>query len=82
MVLNIIASGVFGYTGLIAMAAALQNEKAGRIAMLEYAQVVFGFLADILLFNGHIGVSEILGSALITVSSLSITILKCSNKIY
>lgn len=57
LALYIFASGLFGYLGLVAMAAALQNEKAGRIATLEYIQIVFGFLIDIFLFNGHIGPS-------------------------
>ena len=81
LILYILGSGVFGYIGLVAMAAALQHEKAGRIATLEYVQIVFGFIFDIFLFNAVIGPSEILGSALIAVSSLSITILKCTNRI-
>ena len=39
------------------MASALQNEKAGRIATLEYVQIVIGFIIDIFLFNADIGPS-------------------------
>ena len=39
------------------MASALQNEKAGRIATLEYVQIVFGFIIDIFLFNADMGPS-------------------------
>ena len=72
LAIYIIASGVFGYIGLVAMAAALQNEKAARIASLEYVQIVFGFVFDIFLFHVDIGPSQILGSVLITFSSLNV----------
>lgn len=74
-------SGFFGFLGQTAMATALQHEKAARLAGLEYIQIVFGFILDILLFKGTIGLPEILGSLLIAMSSLIVTLLKCTDKL-
>ncbi len=65
------------FVGQIGVANALQYEKAARIASLEYLQLILGFLFDILVFKGHIGVAEIVGSFLISASSLTVTLLKC-----
>lgn len=60
---------------------ALQYEKAGRVAALEYVQVIFGFILELTLFKGRVGIAEIIGSILITGSSLTVTLLKCTGKI-
>ena len=74
-------SGVVGFFGQNCLSLALQNEKAGRLAGLEYFQVVFGFLIEITIFKGNFGAAEIVGSILISGSSFLVTMLKCSGVI-
>lgn len=74
-------AGVFEYLGQMTITCALQLEKAGRVAALEYVQVILGFILEIALFKGAVGIAEIIGSILITGSSLTVTLLKCTGRI-
>ena len=47
------------------MALGFQNESAGRVSMVNYLQVVFVFITDIILFGKNPTVVDYLGTTLI-----------------
>ena len=81
LILYLSLAGVFEYLGQMTITCALQYEKAGRVAALEYVQVILGFVLELVLFKGEVGIASIVGSVLITGSSLTVTLLKCAGRI-
>lgn len=47
------------------MALGLQNENAGRVSMVNYAQVALMFVSDLLLFNKNFNIFDLIGTLLI-----------------
>ncbi|KAI9209066.1 uncharacterized protein BJ171DRAFT_488370 [Polychytrium aggregatum] len=63
--MHIAIIGISGFVGQIFFSSSLQLVPAGRAATMNYAQVLFAFLADWLLFNVRPGFWSIIGTALI-----------------
>lgn len=59
----LIASTSFGY--ICYMAKGLQNENAGRVSLVNYLQVVFMYISDILIFGKNPTIYDSLGTLLI-----------------
>eukprot|EP00828_Plagiopyla_frontata_P041169 TRINITY_DN5781_c0_g1_i1.p1 TRINITY_DN5781_c0_g1~~TRINITY_DN5781_c0_g1_i1.p1 ORF type:complete len:202 (+),score=1.38 TRINITY_DN5781_c0_g1_i1:285-890(+) len=68
--LLIAISGIVEATLLYFIAKSLQYEKAGKIAIFNYTQIVFAYVIDIILFNQSLSILSISGSCLIFVSSI------------
>lgn len=61
-------------------AIALQIEKGGRSAAVNYLIVVNAFLADIILFGETVQISDLLGAVCIVFFTFLNALLKCFGK--
>jgi drug/metabolite transporter (DMT)-like permease len=73
----LLATGIFGWLAQEGVAKALQTEKAGRAASLNYLQVVVGFIVDICVFSRGVTWTDWLGSSLILIFTFINSIKKC-----
>lgn len=73
----LLAIGIFGWIAQEGVSKALQTEKAGRAASLNYLQVVVACIADISFFQRSIAWTDCLGAALILIFTLINSIKKC-----
>ncbi|CDW77858.1 membrane protein [Stylonychia lemnae] len=69
--------GISGYLAQTLLGLALQNQPVGRASVMNYLQVVFAFVVDILAFDSHIVWTDIVGSVLIIGFTLANSIIKC-----
>ncbi|TNV77408.1 hypothetical protein FGO68_gene6316 [Halteria grandinella] len=73
----LILTGLLGWIAQEGVAKALQTEKAGRAASLNYLQVVIAFLADTIFFKRESSWTDYLGSTLILLFTLINSLRKC-----
>lgn len=72
------ATGIFGWLAQECVSKALQTEKAGRAASLNYLQVVVAFIFDITVFGRDASSwTDWLGSTLILIFTLLNSVRKC-----
>jgi drug/metabolite transporter (DMT)-like permease len=64
---------------MIFLTLAFQFEKAGRVAPIQYSQLLIVAALDVLVLGTRLQWNQILGALLIAVSNLSVSILKCLN---
>ena len=69
------------YFGLIFQTLSFKYEKAGRVTPINYLAVVINCIIDIIVFNNHMKVNQVIGCLMIIGSTLSISLLKCFNVI-
>lgn len=62
--------------GALCKSLAFQYEKVTTLSMLKYTNLFYSLAADLILFNSHIYVGEIIGAALIIMSNAAIAVLK------
>jgi len=62
---NLILSGMLGTIAHISMSTSFQYGEAGKIALLQYSQIIFAFVYDILIDNRHPDDYSVLGTAFI-----------------
>eukprot|EP00887_Chlorella_sp_A99_P005724 scaffold1.g5724.t1 len=67
--LLLIANGLCGYGNQVLLTAALQRAKASPAIAMSYLSVVWGFLADVVVFHVSPSALSLLGTALICSSS-------------
>ena len=68
LIISLIALFSFLYQALMSLA--IQNENAGRVSMVNYLQVFFMFLSDLLIFKKEMIFLDLLGTFLILVFNL------------
>jgi drug/metabolite transporter (DMT)-like permease len=61
---------IFSFLYQALMSLAIQNENAGRVSMVNYLQVFFMFLSDLLIFKREMVFLDLLGTFLILVFNL------------
>ena len=69
--------GLLGWVAQEGVSKALQIEKAGRAASINYLQVVVAFLADIIVFDADIQGTDIIGAFLIVSFTFLNSVRKC-----
>jgi len=70
--------GLLSAIGAVTKSLAFQYEKVSTLSMLRYTNLIYSLLADMILFQSHIYVGEIVGATLILSSTLIVTLLKFS----
>jgi drug/metabolite transporter (DMT)-like permease len=65
------AACCFDFLQLCSMNIAFQNDSSGFVAILGYISVVYGFIADELIFNNSISGMELVGASLILIVCIS-----------
>jgi drug/metabolite transporter (DMT)-like permease len=75
-IIIIIFMVLFGFLSQYFISVALKYEKAGRVATMRYVQILFAFLADIIIFKTDYGWNEISGSVLILFFGILIFVVK------
>ncbi len=55
---------------------ATKYEDASKLASVFYIQIVMAFMWEAFVFHGEIGVAQILGTAVILVTSVSVALFK------
>ncbi len=54
-------------------------DKAGRAAALNFLSIIVGYASDMLFFDYHISLGELIGSLVIITCSVSLFVLKLVN---
>jgi len=72
----LMAVGFFGWIAQEGVSKAMQVEKAGRAAPLNYLQVVIAWVADVFLFDMRVKWTAVLGTVCIVLFTLLSTIQK------
>ena len=70
MLALLIAAGLFGGFGHIAMTLAFRHAEASRLAPFEYVALLWPLLADLLIFKLHLSISFLLAAPLILAGAL------------
>ncbi len=65
-ILLMISISVCSFSFQVFLALAIQNENAGRVSMVNYLQVFFMFMSDILIFHKHVVLYDFIGTFLIS----------------
>jgi drug/metabolite transporter (DMT)-like permease len=58
---------------------AFQLDKAGRTAGLNFLQIIFGYLSDIVIFNYQMVWYEVVGASIVIISSIVVFLFKFFN---
>lgn len=75
----LILSGLVRSFGMLFFIKAFQIDKAGRVAGLNFLQIIFGYTSDVIFFSYDLHGFEILGSSIIIICSISVFMLKIYN---
>lgn len=67
---------LFFMSGILCLSRAFQVEKAGRVAPINYSQIPIVFILDALILKANFTWQEVLGSALIFGSNVTVSVLK------
>ena len=73
-------AGTLNLIGLILLVIASKYEKAAKLAMVWYFEVVFAIIMEVVIFNGDIKLGEILGASIILLTNVVITVMKLNSK--
>ena len=73
----LITVSVLSWIALTLLTKAYQLEKAARIAVLAYVQILVATAADVLYFGNRLSFTDILGCSLIVSGNFLVLILKC-----
>jgi len=76
--LLLLGAGVAGYFAQMFSSLACQEEKAGRVASVNYLQVLYTYLIDIFWFGMGLTTENIIGASLILFGNVFISGLKCA----
>ena len=63
---SMVMTGLCSSLNLTCLTIAFQSDKSTTVSLLAYIELVYAFLADILLFNSSFTTTEIFGAAIIT----------------
>ena len=77
----ILLMGLLGNFGNQLMIMAFQFDKAGRVASINFMQILFSYLGDIIIFGYEVRILEFLGAAIIIICSTFTMVLKYFNKL-
>ncbi len=72
----LVLTGIIRSAGMIFFVLAFQLDKAGRSASLNFLQVLFGYLIDVVFFGYGMEIYEIAGALIIVVCSALVFLLK------
>ena len=75
----VVMTGVCRSFSMLFFIRAFQLDKAGRTAGLNFLQIIFGYLADTLIFSYHMQWFELLGASVIIISSIAVFLFKYLN---
>lgn len=67
------------FTSQVFQTKSYQNDKAGRVAPVNYLQIIYNFVLDYLVLKTTPSYSELLGSIIIVSSNLIIALLRLFN---
>ena len=73
--------GLLLYLVLVFNTWAFKYEKAGRVAPIQYLQIIVNCVVDLVIFKTELTWNQVLGGLIIICSNLSISLLKCLNLI-
>ena len=73
-------AGTLNLIGFILLVIASKYEKAAKLAMVWYFEVVFAIIMEVVIFNGDIKLGEILGASIILLTNVVITVMKLNSK--
>ena len=73
-ILSLVPLGIVGYTGQMMKSRALQIDKAAKLAVINYTQIIFTTIYDYLIFGIHLSKFSLLGIGLILSSSIIISL--------
>ncbi len=64
-ILLIFCIGCCSFIYICLLALAFQNENAGRVSMINYFQIIFMYLSDLLIFDKQLDLSDLIGTFII-----------------
>lgn len=73
-------AGTLNLIGLLLLVVASKYEKAAKLAIVWYFEVVFAIIMEVVIFNGDIRLGEILGACIILLTNVVITVMKLNSK--
>ncbi len=65
-----VMSGVFSFACASMFTFANQLEKASRVAALDFTQIIFGYIIDVIVFNTQLTILEVSGCFVIAACGL------------
>lgn len=68
--MSLLLSGLFAGVNITCLTIAFQSERSTTVSLLAYIELVYCFLADVLLFNAKFSTLELCGAAIITYFNL------------
>ena len=68
---------VFSWISYLLLTKAYQLEKAARVAVLSYVQILFATTIDVIYFGNKLGFIDVVGCALIVSGNFLVLLLKC-----
>ena len=73
-------AGALNLMGLLLLVVASKYEKAAKLAIVWYFEVVIAIIMEVVIFNGNIRLGEILGACIILLTNVVITVMKLNSK--
>ena len=65
---------------MMLLVVASRYDKAAKLAIVWFFEVIFALIMEVVLFNGKIKLGEILGASIILLTNIIVTIMKLYSK--
>ena len=72
----IFLSGGLNLIGMMLLVVASKYDKAAKLAIVWFFEVIFALIMEVVLFDGRIKLGEILGAGIILLTNIIVTVTK------